>query len=80
MNDKEKKAEEDKAKMDRMKHYMQYSGLGFQVVAMIVLGAFFGKWLDKKMLNEFPTMTLILTFLSVFLSMYYLYKKVNSGK
>ena len=80
MNEKERKEEENRSKMDRMKNYVQYSGLGFQVVAIIVLGAFFGKWLDGKMLNEFPAMTLVLTFLSVFFSMYYLYKKVNSGK
>ena len=80
MKDKEKKEEENKAKMDRMKNYVQYSGLGFQVVVIIVLGALLGKWLDEQMVNEFPTLTLTLTFLSVFLSMYYLYKKVNSGK
>lgn len=80
MNEKEKEEADKRSKMDRMKNYVQYSGLGFQVVAIIVLGALFGKWIDGKMLNEFPAMTLVLTFLSVFLSMYYLYKKVNSDK
>ena len=80
MNEKEKQEADKRSKMDRMKNYVQYSGLGFQVVAIIVLGALFGKWIDGKMLNEFPAMTLVLTFLSVFLSMYYLYKKVNSDK
>ena len=69
-----------KADMDRMKAYVHYSGLGFQVVAMIVLGALLGKWIDESMENEFPTVTLILTFCSVFFSMYYLYKKVSGGK
>ena len=76
----ESEEEKNKAKMDRMKNYVQYSGLGFQVVAMIVLGAFLGQWLDGKMQNDFPTLTLIVTFLSVFLSMYYMYKKVSGGK
>jgi len=79
MNEAEKE-QKKKNDMERMKIYVQYSGLGFQVVAIIVLGAFLGKWLDGKLENDFPTLTLILTFFSVFLSMYYLYKKVNSGR
>lgn len=71
--------EKKKADMEHMKTYVRYSGLGFQVIIIILLGAWLGKWLDEKLSNDFPALTLTITFLSVFLSMYYLYKKVSSG-
>lgn len=66
--------------VERMKIYVRYSGLGFQVVAIILLAVWAGMKCDEWLENEFPALTLIFTVLSVFLSMYYLYKRVNSGK
>ncbi len=74
--DKQKK----KNDMERMKIYVRYSGLGFQVVAIIVLGALLGERLDGKMENEYAAIRWGLTLVPVMLSRYYLNKKVRSGK
>ena len=53
-----------------LNQYARYSGLAFQMMAVILAGAFGGlkldKWLDTK-----PVFTVILTLLSVFLSIYF---------
>lgn len=65
--------------VERMKIYVRYSGLGLQVVAIILLAVWAGVKCDAWLENEFPALALTFTVLSVIISMYYLYKKVNSG-
>jgi len=55
----------------------RFSGLGFQMLAMLLAGTFGGKYLDEKMGNKIPWIMLILIFLSLFGSMYLLYKEVT---
>lgn len=49
--------------------YLKYSGLGFQFIAVILLGGFAGRFLDRKFENETPYFTagLILFFLIAYL-------------
>ena len=54
-----------------LKFYAKYSALAFQMIAMILLGAFGGKALDKWIGWEFPVFTLILTLLSVIGAIFY---------
>jgi hypothetical protein len=51
--------------------YIRYSGLGFQMLAIILLGVFGGYKLDKLIHIRFPVFTLVLSMLSVALAIYY---------
>jgi F0F1-type ATP synthase assembly protein I len=61
-------------------NFKQFMGLGFELLASVLLGAFLGKYLDEKMSNEQPYMTIlgILLFLSA--SFYHLIVTVSRMK
>ena len=54
-----------------LKFYAKYSALAFQMIAIILIGAFGGKALDNWINWEFPVFTLVLTLLSVIGSVFY---------
>lgn len=51
---------------------MQYTGMGMQMLGIILVGVWLGQWLDSP--EKFPIYTLVLTLLAVFASMYYMIK------
>jgi|SaaInl1SG_22_DNA_1037389.scaffolds.fasta_scaffold00992_6 ATP synthase protein I len=51
------------------KAYLKYSGIAFQMIAIIGFGTFFGAHLDKKYATETPFYTLIFSLLSVFVAL-----------
>ena len=51
------------------KTYLKYSGIAFQMLAIIGLGTFMGVHLDKKYANETPLWALIFSLLSVFVAL-----------
>jgi len=56
----------DKKKKDNpLKFYAKYSSLAFQMIAIILIGAFGGRELDKIVAGEFPIFTVTLTILCV---------------
>lgn len=57
-----------------LKTAARYSGLAFQMLAIILAGVFGGIKLDQWIHTEFPIFTLILTIVSVILSVYYAIK------
>lgn len=59
---------------------MQYSGLGFQFAAMIAIGIFVGKWLDKKFEMTKPVFVLVLTLVFFVGFMYKLYIELIKNK
>jgi len=69
----------DDKKDSPLKFYAKYSSLGFQMVAIILAGAFGGKALDSWLNLGFPIFTLSLTLLcvagAVFYGMRELFKK-----
>ena len=72
----EKQTKPTKAKSNpsRLNDYARYSGLAFQMIAIILLGVFGGVKLDERVKWEFPVFTLVLTLFAVFLSMYFAIK------
>ena len=62
---------DDKNRDNPLKFYAKYSGLAFQMIAIIVAGAFGGRELDKVVSWEFPVFTVGLTILSVIGSVFY---------
>lgn len=63
-----------KSSPSRLNNYARYSGLAFQMIAIILAGVFGGIKLDQIVNWEFPVFTLVLTLLAVVLSMYYAVK------
>lgn len=41
--------------------YMKYSGLAFQLAAMMMIGIFGGQWIDEYLGLETPIFTILLT-------------------
>lgn len=54
--------------------YMQYSGLAFQMAAMVFLGIYGGQWLDEYFGLETPFITIFLTLILFVGFMIKLYK------
>lgn len=54
--------------------YAKYSGIAFQMVAIILIGVFGGVKLDEYLNLNFPVFTVVFSLLSVFLAIYYVIK------
>ena len=57
-----------------MKSFARYSGIGFQMVIIILLFYWAGSKLDERAANEKPVYTAILTLLGVFAGLYIIIK------
>jgi F0F1-type ATP synthase assembly protein I len=66
--------------MSRKKEYLRlygkYSSIVFQMIVIILLGAFGGRELDKLMKLEHPVFTIILILISAFLSLFYFFRTI----
>ena len=62
------------AKNSSLNSYVRYSGMGFQMVAIILLFYWAGSKLDERSGNEKPAYTAILTLLGVFAGLYIILK------
>lgn len=61
-----------------LKHIAILSGIGIQMLAIIVLGTFVGVKMDEAYPNEKNIFTLIIVFISVIMSIYYVIRRVTS--
>jgi F0F1-type ATP synthase assembly protein I len=64
-------------------NYVHYSGIGFQMLIIILIGVFGGIKLDQWLNLNFPVFTVILSLLSVAFAIYYAVKdmlKNNNSK
>ncbi|MFC6996309.1 AtpZ/AtpI family protein [Rufibacter roseus] len=67
----EPKPQSPKEKEDaQLKPYLKYSGLAFQMIAIMAVAAWGGRKLDAYFQNQIPWWTLVLLLLAVFGSMY----------
>lgn len=57
--------------------YLRYSGLAFQLAAMVCIGLFGGKWIDNRLHLEKPVFSLLLVTLFFGVFMYKLYKDLS---
>ena len=58
------------SRQEQTKSYLKYSGLAFQMIAVLVLAAWGGHALDEKLEMKYPVWTLVLLLLGLFASMY----------
>ncbi len=70
-----KKQNKFKSKKEQLKGYTWFSGIAFQMLAIILVGVFGGIKLDKLLALKFPVFTIVLTLISVALSMYVIIKE-----
>ena len=67
--------EKKSKKQKQLNSYIKYSSLNMQMAAIIVLGAFFGNYLDEK--NDLNKIyTIIFSLGSIFFALYYVFKKI----
>ena len=57
--------------------YARFSGIAFQMIVIIILGALGGRKLDEVYPNQYQLFTIICSLLAVAISMYYVVKQVN---
>lgn len=63
-------------KFDYMKSYAKYFGLVFQMIVLVVIGAFGGKWLDSYFHFESHILTILLIIAAAILSLYLFFKTI----
>jgi len=63
-------------KQKQLNSYVKYSSLATQMAVIIAAGVFFGEYLDKTHTSKNPIYTISFSLLSIFLSLYYVIKKI----
>jgi F0F1-type ATP synthase assembly protein I len=59
--------------------FMRYSGMAFQMIAVLLVAAYAGQWLDNHFQNRQPWFTLVLLLIGVTASMYLIIKTVTKN-
>lgn len=65
-------------KFDYLKSYSKYFGLVFQMIVLVLIGGFGGKFLDSYFLLDFHVFTIVLIILAAILSLYLFFKTILS--
>jgi len=68
-----------KKKKNQLNSYIRYSSLTFQMAGIILAGTFFGDYLDNTAKSGSSIYTIIFSLSSIFLALYYVFKKVISS-
>lgn len=72
----EKTPTRNNEKKPPLNDYARYSALSFQMLAIILLGVFGGRWLDRYFELEKPVLTAVLSIVCVVLAVIYAVKVV----
>jgi hypothetical protein len=70
----------EKKKKQRLSDYVKYSGMVFQMAAIIGLGVYAGIKLDEYLGLKFPVFTLILSLFSITAAVYYVIRDILKKK
>ena len=60
-----------------MPDYAKYSGIGFLMLSVILLGTWLGLWLDEQISNPYHIFTLLCLILSVVLALWLVVRKIS---
>ncbi len=60
--------------------YARYSAFGIQMAVLVILGVIGGIQLDKAISTTIPIFTIILSFLGLFMAMYFLFRMLKHKK
>ena len=75
--DKETKIQKQN-KDSRINSYARFSGIAFQMTAIIGIGSFGGVKLDEYYPNKYSVFTIICSLISIGIALYYVIKQVTS--
>ncbi|MEZ4778134.1 MAG: AtpZ/AtpI family protein [Flavobacteriaceae bacterium] len=59
--------------------YARYSGIAFQMIAVIAIGCYGGVLLDTKFPNKYSVFTLVCSLLSVAMATYYAIRQASNN-
>ena len=76
----QKKKKDLQNKQERLNSYVKYSGIAFQMIAIILIGVFAGMKLDKWLKPRLPVFTAILSVIAVVIAIYYSIKELLRTK
>ncbi|MDQ3192146.1 MAG: AtpZ/AtpI family protein [Bacteroidota bacterium] len=76
----EKKRKKSSSQGKPPSDFIKYSGIAFQMIAIILAGVYAGIWLDDKFQLDYPIFKLVLSLLSVGLAMYVIIRQVTNDK
>ncbi len=79
MADPEEEKSPLKKRSETARILVRFSGLGIQMMAIIVVCLLLGNFIDGRTESEFPTWTLVLTLFGIVGALYFLFKE-TSGK
>ena len=74
-----KKSENKNSPQVQAKPYLKYSGLAFQMIAVLVAAAYGGMWLDENQGNKNPWWTITLMLIAVIASIYMIISSVTKN-
>lgn len=60
--------------------YLKYSGIAFQLAALVFIGIYTGQWIDTKMNMDKPIFTMLLVILFFALFLYKLYDDLKKDQ
>jgi ATP synthase protein I len=66
----EKKQKPSSSPKKQLNVIAKYSGIAFQMIAIILAGVYAGIWLDERLEPSYPVFKLVFSLLSVGLAMY----------
>lgn len=66
----QKERKNKKQLTENLNNYARYSGMAFQMIAILLLGVFGGIKLDKLIQSNFPIFLVVFSLLAVILSIY----------
>lgn len=76
----QKKRKKLQKNRESLNSYVKYSGIAFQMIAIILIGVFGGVKIDKWLETEKPVFTALLSVLAVILAIYYSIKDLLRNK
>ncbi|QNJ97461.1 AtpZ/AtpI family protein [Constantimarinum furrinae] len=71
--------ESKKRRQSKINSYARYSGVAFQMLAIIGLGSFGGVKLDEAFPNKYSVWTILCSLGSVAIAMYFVIKQVSDS-
>lgn len=79
MDNNSNKHQKPQDKGTQLSSYARFSGIAFQMIAIIAVGTFIGIKLDEKFPNENNLFTLMFTLSSVIISIVYVIRRIIAG-
>ncbi len=68
---------QNQKKNNPLNSYAHFSGIAFQMIAIIGIGVFLGIKLDEKFPNKYQLFTIILSLLSIGVALYNVFRQVT---